>query len=204
MALSARGPEPAWSLLPSMSARSTTVVARRRVTTLRRQRHARGRAEADLRAQLDQPVVRAHELADDGEADARAAGRPRARAVAAPEAVEDMWQVVRTDPDAGVAHLDEAAAVLAAHVQLHPPARVGVAQRVRQEVVDDLLEPARVAAHRRGLAALGERDALGLEEPAVRRGAERADLGEVDRLAGDEQVGALGVGELRHVVDEAG
>src|SRR6478752_73395 len=98
-------------------------------------------ALADLRLQLDPPLVGPHQLPDDGEADARAARRPRARAVAAPEAVEDMREVLRADADPGVAHLHDAARDALADAQLDPAAGVGVAQRVREQVVHDLLDP---------------------------------------------------------------
>jgi len=83
-----------------------------------------------LRAQRDLAVVGADQLAHDGKPDTRAARGPRARAVAAPEAVEHAREVLRADPDARVADLDHRRAGLAAHGEDHAAPGIGVAQGV--------------------------------------------------------------------------
>ncbi len=62
--------------------------------------------------------------------------------------------------------------------------------------------PPAVAVHRRRLDVGREGDPLRGEEPGVHRGALRADVGEVERRARDQEVGALGLGELADVVDQ--
>ena len=63
---------------------------------------AERRALAGRAVDVDAAVVGTDELAHDREADAGAAGRPRARAVAAPETGEDVAQVVGGDAEPGV------------------------------------------------------------------------------------------------------
>ena len=60
--------------------------------------HPERGAFAEDAVDVDASVVGAHELADDREADAGPSRRRRPRAVAAPEAREDVPQVVRRDP----------------------------------------------------------------------------------------------------------
>ena len=93
----------------------------------------------------DVTVVNAHKIRDEGEPHPGSVGGAGAGLGAAPEAVEDVPEVLGRDSHAGVRNLDHG------HVPAHgeadgdPAARVGVPQRVRQEVVQDLRETLRIA-----------------------------------------------------------
>ena len=101
-----------------------------------------GRAPAGLATDGDTAAVRLHELSGDGQAQAApGVNGPGPRGVAAPEAVEDKRQVLRRDALSGVCYLDTYSFM----VRLCPhqgdgPAVAGVADGVRDEVSEDLLE----------------------------------------------------------------
>jgi hypothetical protein len=64
-------------------------------------------AFAGLALNVDASVVGPHELADDGQADTGAAGLAGARVLAAPEALEDVGEVLAVDAGTAVGDVDD-------------------------------------------------------------------------------------------------
>ena len=147
--------------------------------------------------------MRAHELLDDGQADPGAAGRARARWLAAPEAVEHPSEVAGRDADAGVRDFEQRVRSLAPHAQGDGAARVGVAQGVREQVVHDLLEPPGVACDRDRLELALEHDSLAREVVVVAVGPAGGHPGEVELRLFDEQRRLFRLGEALDVLDQA-
>src|SRR5699024_10842964 len=96
---------------------------------------------------LDRAAVQAHGPAGDGQAQAGAAGG--IGVAAALEPLEHPRAVLTRDAGTLVVHVDAHAGAVpgAGGGDVDPPAGGGVACRVLQEVVDDLVEPRRIRGH---------------------------------------------------------
>jgi len=92
--------------------------------------------------------VRLGDVPDDREAHAEAAVLARRRRVRLPEALEEVRRELRRDPLAGVLHADHRLLAVPVEPDLDAPAWRRELHRVREEVPEDLLEPARIALHR--------------------------------------------------------
>jgi tellurite resistance protein TerC len=103
------------------------------------QRHQHLSAPSWGAGHVDQAVVRADELGDDGQADA-AAGDSGGR-LAAPEPVEDQRQLGGGDAGTGVRHPEFRAGAGRPGPECHPPAGRGELEGVPQQVHDDLAQP---------------------------------------------------------------
>jgi hypothetical protein len=190
---------------------------RRRVGQLRRldREHEPERAALarDAGARRGQGAAhRLGEAAADREAQARASVAPADRRVDLAERLEQQVHPVGRDADAGVADFDRGSPRRAASRRgrhrvdgEHDLAAVGELDRVREQVEDDLAEPALVAEDRLGQAVaqrVGQLDALPRRgrghdvEGALDRGPERERLGlEVD-------LARLDLREVEDVVDD--
>src|SRR5918912_170719 len=111
-------------------------------------------------------------MAYDGEAKAHPAVLARCALVRLAEAVEDVRQKLRRDPDAGVADRDLNVRVHALQPDLYPPAPRGKLNGVREQIPDHLLK-----AH--GVARDGDdarvHDLLQAHALCFRRGTDRFD-----------------------------
>src|SRR6266403_1313222 len=107
-----------------------------------RERGSPSRAAHDI----DAPAVRLGDPFGDGESQprARTLAGACARRVGAPEAIEDVREIPRSDADAGVGHAENDAAVGAAELHAHRPARGGVLHGVGEQVQDQLANTRRV------------------------------------------------------------
>ena len=85
---------------------------------------------------------------DDRQPQSHALPGPRIGFVQAVEFLEDLVQLVRRDPDAGVPHADQKARLVAAAADQDPTTRRGIADRIAQIVPHDPAQQVRVAAHR--------------------------------------------------------
>jgi TerC family integral membrane protein len=112
------------------------------------QGHQHLRALSRGAGHVDQALVRADQLGDDGEADA-AAGDAGGR-LAAPEPVEDQRKLGGGDTSAGVGHPQFRAPAGRPGRERHPPAGRGELEGVPQQVHDDLPQPRGVRQDRDG------------------------------------------------------
>jgi hypothetical protein len=172
--------------------------------TASRQHDAEHRALADLAFHLEFATVARHDVLDDRQAEPGAAGLARATAVDAVEAFGQPWQMLAGDADAGVAHLEDCAAV---RIALQPARRDappigrvahGIAQQIAHgagEFVVDArhLEPRlRIELHLMAPC----RQQFGLTEHARHQ-----------RLRGDPSIGrwaraAFELGQRQQIVDQ--
>jgi hypothetical protein len=109
--------------------------------------------------------VRLGQPARNGQPDARAARRARARLVHPIKAGEDVRQVLRGDADAIVDHGDAHRGAGRGGLDTDGPARRRVVQRIVQQVEQHLLHAVVVGQHagQPGRQGHGERNVLGLE-----------------------------------------
>ena len=91
-------------------------------------------------------VVGVDEFVDDGEADAAAGCRPSVRA--APESVEDVWELVRRDADPSVGDGQFNLSIVGGEVDFDLAARWRELECIREQVSDDLTEAQPVTARR--------------------------------------------------------
>src|SRR5581483_3569464 len=170
---------------------------------------------AGLGVHTDLAAEETCDLAADREAEARAAVAPRRRPVRLLERLEDEPQLVLRDADAGVDHGEPDHGVRGRERrkrelrrllgELHPhgdAALLGELDRVRQEVLEDLVQPLRVGGDRRRHVRPRDLD-VQLEALVLRERAERpldvvADV--ADRDVGDSNVHLPGL-DLRQVED---
>src|SRR5437879_5100556 len=118
----------------------------------RRQRECERRAVAELTLDPDAPAVQLDELAREGEAKPGALVLLGVVRPDLPELLEHDLDVFAGDADAGVGHRHFHLAVQALRADLDAPALGRELHRVRQEVEEDLLDLALVAAQRAQLA----------------------------------------------------
>ncbi len=174
---------------------------------------AGGRLDMDLAAE------QARDLAADRQAEPRAAIAAARRPVRLLERLEDHAQLVRGDPDARVHDREPdhvggvregLAGELATRRRLGDPeddsARLGELERVREQVLQDLLEPLLVGVDRRQ-RALGE---VELERQPLLGGHRHERPLETGELLGHRHLGGvhvhlpgLDLGEIEDVVDQA-
>src|SRR5215468_3768356 len=81
-----------------------------------------------------------HDLADDREAEATAAGRPAARGVRAPEPVEYPGQVLRPDTRAGVRDLYRGHRFIVVHPPIDPHEDRSAGSRGPYRIADEVAE----------------------------------------------------------------
>ncbi len=184
--------------------RDLPVGAGREVLGLGRERlregeaHREGRAAPEARARRrDGAAVEPHERAHDAEPEAHPALGAIERALRLSEGLEDAAEGVRVDAHARVGDAQDGLAVIGARLDADrdPPARGRVLERVREQVVDDLLEAHAIAEHEDGSARGFEEE---LEAAFVARAAallyeaeaHRAEVGVVD-LPVDDRDGPL-------------
>ncbi len=108
------------------------------------------------------------------------------------------------DADAGVRHLEQRIGAVAAHGDAHGAAGIGVAQGVREQVHDDLLEALGIAVDDRRMEDGRQRDALVGERVGERRRLRAGDGREVHGDGVEQQTGAFRLGERGQVVEQAG
>src|SRR6185312_17285219 len=101
-----------------------------------------GPAPLALALGADRAAVLLGEELDEGEAEPEAAVLAREGGVRLAEPIEDVGEEARGDAPAGVADHDLDAGAVAAAARLHASPLRRELDRVRQEVGDDLLEPA--------------------------------------------------------------
>ena len=151
-------------------------------------------------------AVGARDVLDQREADPRAADRRQPDRAAAVEPLEDPVVLLGVDARAPVAHAEHDALAGAADVERDPLAAGGVLDRVVDQVQDGEGERAGVEPQHRqvGLDRGLERH-VGARDPA-RRQLDRAvdDLAEVGVGELVDAHAALDLGEVEHVVDQAG
>src|SRR6266487_2914139 len=94
------------------------------------------RSFSDAAGNLHLPLMRLHDPAHDGEAEAGAAGVGAAGAVGAEETLEHEGEVLLRDADAGIADLDPGFAGCRRKANVDSPAGIGIADRVLEKVVD--------------------------------------------------------------------
>src|SRR5262249_50823552 len=150
----ARRPRPARrdSRHARAGSRATRGCRRRRLRTGRAARRSWGngqldderRALADDAASRDAPSVRLHDRLRDVEPEPRPRDLAVERALGTEEALEEMLTVAVGDPDPVILDLDRDLAVPTRHGQVDRPRLGAELDRVRDEVVDDLGEPAAV------------------------------------------------------------
>src|SRR5881296_1618095 len=163
-----RAREPPNRLLDPSKATATIALLRPRgVIFPENSARAQGQQDAERRPAsgpvLDPglPAVERRELRHEGEADA---GSGRRRAVSAHERLEDPLLLLVRDPGAGVVDAEQEPLVPARRRDPHSRAGRRVLQRIRDEVVDDPLDLARVDLGIEGshadldLTALGDLD----------------------------------------------
>ena len=140
----------------------------------------------------------------DREAEAEAAVRARDGRVLLAERLEDVRQERRLDARAGVAHDDLDVRVLALHADVDPAALGRELHRVREQVPDDLLEPAGVAAEhaRVGVEQDLEAHALRLGGGAHDLDGRLDDLRRLDRREREPQPAGHDPAEVEQVLDE--
>ena len=103
----------------------------------------------------DSATVHLHHRADDGQTQSAAAASSLAGARAPVEALEDVGQLGRVDPDTRVDHLDPGPVSILAERDDDGSATRRELQRVTDEIADHLAESLRVVAnHERGLREL--------------------------------------------------
>src|SRR5262249_26986862 len=111
-----------------------------------RQRHFEGRALAFSRASgINRPAMQLDQVFDESQAEAEAAVPSSARRVGLAEAVKDVWQEIRADAFARVAHGDANVWVHALQLRFDATALRRELDRVGEQVPDDLLQPVRIA-----------------------------------------------------------
>src|ERR1019366_8137181 len=126
-----------------------------------RQREREGAALAQVTLEREIPAEQTREVARDREPEPGAAEAPVRGAVGLAEGLEDRLVLLRRDPDPGVAH-GELDAVADAANRERDLAGLGELEGVREQVLQDLLEPLPIGldrGRRRGLDAGGEPDA---------------------------------------------
>ena len=127
-----------------------------------------GEPAADLGPALDAhgPAVHVDDRADDGEAEAAPAAARLVRTRSAVEALEDVRELARIDPDAGVGDVDAGTVVGRRHRDADRSATRRELHRVADEVRDDLADARRIVADADGCR--GQVD--GQPNPASGRG----------------------------------
>lgn len=163
-----------------------------------------GRSHAWCAVDVDPALVRYHQLTHDRQADARASGRPRARLVGTPEALEDVLKVLGLDTDTRVCDLEHGGASFACDPHAHRAAGLGVAQGVREQVGDDLHEPVGVANDNGRLQVPIERDVLVPKGGGHTIGLRGRHRSQVERALLEEHPGPLGGGEPVDVIQQPG
>ena len=171
-----------------------------------RQHHRENASTAEPRLRRERPAVGLHDPLRDRQPKAEAAAlrRTRPNAVRAPEAIEDVRQIVRRDPHPGIAHDDRDLVVRTArHRHLHATAARRVLDRVRHEVEQQLAQARAIAHHDRVLERRHrERETRILAEDhrgLVDLAHQRLDL---DRRAMDVEASLVGAREREQTVDE--
>ena len=148
-------------------------------------------AEAD-------PAVRLRQVSGDRETEAAAAGGPATGLVRAPEPFEDVRQILRADPRAGVGHLEQNAVVVAAADDGHLAARWGVAHGIGDQVPQRLPQPGRIRRQLQASARGGpQHDSALVGLGLVRRGDLVDEIADVDQLGVQGQVASIGLGQIR-------
>ena len=146
----------------------------------------------------------------DGKSQARAARLARAALLAAIEALEHLGLLLGGDAGARVCHDEQRALVLQRHRDVNPAALVVVADRVVAQIVDELVEQARVALNDARLAGGGDGDACLLGHGSQARRHLPCHVQQVHGLGCAEQarvpraLGLVELGEREDVVDELG
>jgi hypothetical protein len=162
------------------------------------------RAASERAGDRDVPAEQAAHLADDGQAEARAADPPRRRAVHLAELLEDERQIRRWDADAGVLDREDERARRADHRLDVDLAAIGELGGVGQEVEHQLpqLEPIGDDAGGAVAHAGCEEHVLALERLLDRGDALLDELPHVDRLLHHLHPARLDLRQVEDVVDE--
>ena len=100
-------------------------------------------AHAQLALDTNAPAHQLHQLARDGGAQAGAAETPAHRGIGLGEGIEDAFEAIGGDADAGVVHDQAQRARRAAHLQTHRTA-LGELHRIAQQIAQHLLQAQRV------------------------------------------------------------
>src|SRR5690348_16577384 len=141
------------------------------------------------------------ELADNRETDAGSDGG--SAVAAAPEGVEDVWQVGGFDAGSGVSDLYARLAVDGVDADVDMVAGAAVAGGVGQQVGDGLVQPVRIGVYRdRGVDVAVDLQGGAAQSGflAVERGGDK--IGKVDVGAAQRQRRGFGGGQLREVLDD--
>ena len=185
-------------------------------SSCRRRRYVRGIAFGARQPDRERravPFTRAHrphgaavqfdDVPHDGQAEAEPSESPRRRRVGLPEPVEDEGQHIGSDADAGVLNLEFDGVLDIAQRYDDPAVGAGELDRVRQDVPEHLLEPIRVADHRRGDAdPLFEPNPLGVHRRPERVDRRANDRANVDRLDGQRHLCLHDSRDVEHFFDE--
>jgi hypothetical protein len=72
-----------------------------------------------------------------------------ARLIRTVEPIEDPWQILWLDPDSGVAHGERDRFLICTHLDAHETVRLGVGDRVEQQIRGEIVEPVGISRHER-------------------------------------------------------
>jgi len=140
------------------------------------------------------------ELGDDREPDAAPAHA--VRALPAPEALEDVWELGRRNAGTRVLDDEESITLRLVHVECHPASRRRELERIPEQVVDDLTQARRIADDLRRCEALLECQLGSLEVRAQPLGGLGGDRPEIHALRLEIEPGGLGGGQRLEVADQ--
>ena len=120
-------------------------------------------------------------------------------------AVEHAGPLGGIHPLAGVGHRPDDHVVVAMDADRHAALRRRVGDRVGEEMVGDLAQPARIAAHQAefGVDVGDQRDRLFIGRLARRLDRLAEQGGDLDMFLGERQVAGGTLGEVEHILDEA-
>src|SRR5262249_12343700 len=140
----------------------------------------------------------------ESQAEAEAAVPSSARRVGLAEAVKDVWQEIRADAFARVAHGDANVWVHALQLRFDATALRRELDRVGEQVPDDLLQPDRIAGDLTNFGGqVGlERDALRLRRRVDRPNRILYHRDQVHRADGESELPTNDAGRVQQIVDQ--